>query len=237
MRGLSILLVGLSISSAFGLSNARGNQATERAADKPIATVLDKPIYVKGLELDESDKTALRDYFAIGGRIMPPLVAKYIKEHRLTATPQEIKDFRNWFSTLSQPDPADLDLTAEELKALDDSNRKSREPGTEESKALDEVAKASVESWKFNKALYGRYGGRVIFQQAGLEPLDAFRDWLRDEENAGSFQFHDPKWKDAFWEYYNPKYHRFVNEPDPFKVPLWKIATEAKDSPERRNEN
>ena len=31
-----------------------------------------------------------------------------------------------------------------------------------------------VRAWKINKALYKKYGGKVIFQQAGVEPLDAY---------------------------------------------------------------
>ena len=35
-----------------------------------------------------------------------------------------------------------------------------------------QMAQQFVRAWKINKALYEKYGGRVIFQQAGVEPLE-----------------------------------------------------------------
>jgi hypothetical protein len=189
--------------------------------------VLKQPIYLTDLRLDENDKTALRDYFAIAGQILPPLVAKYIKDHKLAATPEEIKEFNDRSAarlkeTLKNPDISDKARRSLELLEKD-----ANEPGKKDDGA-DEVAKHFVEAWKFNKALHKKYGGRIIFQQAGLEPLDAYRDWLRDEEKAGRFQLHDSKWKDAFWEYYKPKYHHFLDDPDLFKLPFWKMEPEGK---------
>ncbi len=83
------------------------------------------------------------------------------------------------------------------------------------------MAKAWIDRWKLNRALYEKYGGRVIFQQAGLEPLDAYQKWLEDEERAGNFSIDDPHWREAFWEYYKPRYHHFAKLPDPFKAPFW----------------
>jgi hypothetical protein len=49
-----------------------------------------------------------------------------------------------------------------------------------------QIAQQFVKSWKINKALYAQYGGRVIFQQAGVEPLDAYRDFLKEQEKKGA---------------------------------------------------
>lgn len=36
---------------------------------------------------------------------------------------------------------------------------------------IRQMAQEFVRSWKINKALYEQYGGQVVFQQAGVEPL------------------------------------------------------------------
>lgn len=82
-----------------------------------------------------------------------------------------------------------------------------------------------VQRWKINKALYDKYGGRVIFQQAGAEPLDAYRDFLREESQKGSFQIFDPKVEEDFWRYFtDDKMHIFLPEDDAkkaFASPWW----------------
>lgn len=76
-----------------------------------------------------------------------------------------------------------------------------------------EFAGRFVQSWKINKALYEKYGGRVIFQQAGAEPLDAYRDFLKEQEKKGAFQILDKNDEDGFWQYFtNDAMHRFYNE-------------------------
>jgi hypothetical protein len=207
----------------------RGAEEPAKAAKLPIAVVLDKPIFLDDLRIEADDKTDLRDYRAIAEPVMKPLFKKYIADHRLAATPEEIKEFREWMAALPVPElnPDVPGFTADRRKEMLESRKKAQQPGTRESKALEEIGKVSVESWKFNKALYEQYGGRVIFQQAGIEPLDAYRAWLEDEEKAGNFEINVPKWNDAFWEYYKPKYHTFVDAPEPFKTPLWKMPRAA----------
>ena len=200
----------ISLVTAFGVCIGMACVRADEPAGKPIATVLGKPVSLKDLDIDKRDKTALRDFHAIAAHVIPPLAAKYIKEHRLEATPDELKEFDEEFSI----------------------GGGKNEP-TAEDKELADIAKIWVEQWKLNKALYEKYGGRVIFQQAGLEPLDACRSWLKEEEKAGTFQIHDTMWRNALWEYYKPEYHRFVNEPDPFKTSWWNTP-EAKRRLRRR---
>ena len=35
-----------------------------------------------------------------------------------------------------------------------------------------------IEQWKASQSLYKKYGGRVVFQQTGPEPLDAYHEYL-----------------------------------------------------------
>ena len=72
------------------------------------------------------------------------------------------------------------------------------------------VANQFIRAWKLNKALYDEYGGSVIFQQAGIEPLGAYRTWLEAHERKGDFQILDPTLRTAFWAYYVSTGHTFI---------------------------
>jgi hypothetical protein len=63
-------------------------------------------------------------------------------------------------------------------------------------------ARMFVKRWMVNKALFAKYGGRVIFQQAGAEPLDAYRDFLKEQEKYGAFQILDKQYQAPFWRYF-----------------------------------
>ena len=44
--------------------------------------------------------------------------------------------------------------------------------------SVQRVAAMWVKQWKVNQALFREFGGRIIFQQAGWEPIDAYRALL-----------------------------------------------------------
>ena len=72
----------------------------------------------------------------------------------------------------------------------------------EDQAARLEIAGAFILQWKINRALYQQYGGRIIFQQGGPEPLDAYRKFLEERQAAGDFSFEDPALAVEFWRYY-----------------------------------
>jgi hypothetical protein len=85
-----------------------------------------------------------------------------------------------------------------------------------------------VKRWKMNKALFENYGGRIIFQQAGLEPIDAFGDFLKDIEQKGQLKIHNESYKDIFKEYHeyiSKTSHRYLPEKDMgyFLKPIWEL--------------
>jgi hypothetical protein len=216
MRLLSILFVALAIAGP-SVRVGKGQEPSEPPAQngpekKIIATVLGKALTEQDIKPDKTDKTELRDFRAIAGPILGPLSLKYIKDHKLEATDAEIAEFVAFRGHKNE----------DRLSLLTEEDRKARE----------EVGQEFIVRWKFNRALFEKYGGRVIFQQAGLEPLDAYRDWLREEQKAGNFRIDDPKWEEAFWEYYKPRCHRFVDSPDAFKAPFWSKAQQAEQKPQ-----
>ena len=88
------------------------------------------------------------------------------------------------------------------------------------------VARASgwmASRWKLNQSLYREYGGRIIFQQFGWEPIDAYRKLLDSYKDAGKFKILDPRFDGAVYRYFE---HRFVYADDAmaefyFEKPWW----------------
>jgi hypothetical protein len=76
------------------------------------------------------------------------------------------------------------------------------EESAEDQTARLEIAGAFILQWKINRALYQQYGGRIIFQQGGPEPLDAYRKFLEERQAAGDFSIKDPALTEEFWRYY-----------------------------------
>jgi hypothetical protein len=104
-------------------------------------------------------------------------------------------------------------------------------PGSEESAedkaARDEITAAFIRQWKINRALYQQYGGRIIFQQGGAEPLDAYRKFLDESAARGDFRITNPDMDAGFWRYYrDDSIHEFfkpgsAEEAKAFADPPW----------------
>lgn len=94
-----------------------------------------------------------------------------------------------------------------------------------------QVAAHWVRGWKLNQALYREFGGRIIFQQAGWEPIDAYRKLLDQYAAKKAFTVHDPALRDAVYAYFQ---HRFVYADEAkarfyFEKPWWeRTAAEMK---------
>ena len=90
-------------------------------------------------------------------------------------------------------------------------------------KIAQKTAQSLVQEWKLNKALYKKYGGRVIFQQAGPEPIDAYRDFLKEQEKKGTFKILIKKYELGFWNYFtNDSIHSFISDGEQaINTPWW----------------
>ncbi len=88
---------------------------------------------------------------------------------------------------------------------------------------VEKIAQRLVAEWKLNKALYAKYGGRIIFQQGGAEPIDAYRDLLKEQAKKGSFEIFDKKYEPKFWNYFsNDNIHSFMDDGEKLiNTPWW----------------
>jgi hypothetical protein len=90
------------------------------------------------------------------------------------------------------------------------------------------MATSMIRSWEINRSLHQTHGGRVIYQQFGPEPLDAYVAFLREAQRDGRFRINDPELGEAFWAFFeDAQRHDFYPEAEAaaaFLQPPWKIA-------------
>jgi len=163
------------------------------------------------------------------------LLANYAKQNHLDATKVEIDEFiakkqqadarmRKEAEARREQDQKALqseDLTDEERTRIEDELKfidgmLKADAGADDPKraaAEKQMARALIEQWKVNQALYRKYGGRVIFQQGSAEPLDAYHEYFKAAQKAGDFTILNEEFEPAFWAYYsNDKMHKFFPE-------------------------
>ena len=124
------------------------------------------------------------------------------REARRARLQQELK-----LEALSELERTRLESELHTLNSLHgydlEADAQKKEATSEEvEQAKAEVARAFIRQWKINRSLYRQYGGRVIFQQGGAEPVDAYHDFLRVQEQKGAFKILDKQLQPSFWEYY-----------------------------------
>jgi hypothetical protein len=184
------------------LAGIEGHSAPPAGQAAPVASVLGKAV-------DTNDPEALSD------AILTPLLDQYAAERGIRAEPAEIdallgKMRRDMAASGLATEP---DLTPEETAEVDAMQR--------------EMARAIIRQWKINKALHEQYGGRIIYQQLGPEPLDAYRQFLRQREADSAFAIRDPALEASFWRYFtDDSMHDFMapggaDEARAFKIPPW----------------
>ena len=90
---------------------------------------------------------------------------------------------------------------------------------------MHDISRNCVLNWKISKALYNKYGGDVIFQQANpLEPIEAERRFLEEQEKSGAFQIMDTKERTKFFAYYIQLRHPIPPSRVNYDMPWWKEA-------------
>ncbi len=172
---------------------------------QPIARVLYDYIYPAELNA-ESPKLTDDEARQLTGLIFGTLRQRYIEQHKITATPEEIQQFVMALSGAFATDEIGSEQEKEE-------SRRGREA----------IGEQAVKGWKFDQALYRKYGGTVIFQQANpFEPVGAYRTFLEKLEQAQVFEVYDQENRTKFWHYFTRK-HPFQVPPDKvnFEQPWW----------------
>ena len=185
----------------------------------PIAELFKTPIPAKSIEISaktienykrtrpELSEDALRIQLQgekLSSIIFGGLSRNFIKMHNINATEEEIDEY---IKATEKENDKKIGSTSGEGRA--DNQNETRK------NIFRSMAQNQIITWKFNKALYEKYSGRVIWQQFNpMEPVDAYRKFLEEEEKNGNFKI-DPKMTTSFWEYYRRQH--------PFTVPQGEI--------------
>ena len=181
-------------------------QLTDRyAAQQGIeVTPAEKTAYVEHMrammEQDRTEKQARRD------ELIRLLAAEDRSDDERKSLSMERDSIDQFLANIAD-DPAD---SPEEVRAM-----------------REEIGAAFILQWKINQALYKQYGGRIIFQQGGPEPLDAYRAFLEEAQARGDFAITDPGLEPEFWRYYRTdSIHSFyeagsAEEAQAFAAPPW----------------
>jgi hypothetical protein len=218
-------------------------------ADTPKAEAMDTNVIATVL----GKKIVAREKDKLNGLIFGALFQQFAMENKIVPTEEELDAFV--LKTEEKEKQSQIKMEAdrkkliEELKSSSLSDREREQKAShlktiesilkragemkKKTKGMEEqmrpmkrqMAQQFVTSWKINKAFYEKYGGRVIFQQAGVEPLDAYRDFLREQEKQGAFQILDKQYEAGFWRYFtNDAMHTFYSKDDGAKfinTPWW----------------
>ena len=123
-------------------------------------------------ELDTNEKGLRGEYLRY--LILPSLMEQLRERHKLEIEPtrQELAATEKYFSGLGVGQAGD-------------------------------IASWFLKQWKAQRYLYIHYGGgRILWQQAGLEAFDATLKWLKEEERAGHFFMRDAALRDDFYFYW-----------------------------------
>jgi hypothetical protein len=167
------------------------------------------------------------------------LLKHYVEEKGLQATDKEIAQLLKKKQETMQGDRKKMEARRAEIQkemasaTLEDAGRKQLEKeldsidmmdkamsdaesraGTPEfAEAETRIAEAFILQWKINQSLYRQYGGRVIYQQGGPEPLDAYRKFLEAAQQSGDFSISKKDFESALWNYYTTdNIHKFFPE-------------------------
>ncbi len=184
----------------------------ENTSARPLAaTVLGEDIYT-------NDAAEMQDI------ILTRLFNQYADEQGITVSDDEIDAY---------VDEMQRGMRAEGLTAEDGLTP---EEAAQAEQMRRDMGRAMIHQWKVNHALYEQFGGRIIFQQFGPEPLDAYRKYLEQQAAAGVFTIYRDDFKDAFWRYFTTdSMHDFYKPGSPeearaFMTPPWEAsATERTD--------
>lgn len=249
MKGIAAIILTLAIAgTSCGQAGCPQSKAPAPAPDAVIATVLGQNI--TAAEKDDLD-----------GRILGALLEKFAQEKIIKPTDAELDAFvtkseeqdkqqlagyeadqKRLQQELQNPElsaqerqdkQSELETTASLLESLHETDQYGQEHQDEARQFQRQLAQQFVMSWKINQALYEQYGGRVIFQQAGPEPLDAYRDFLKDQEKQGVFRILDANCAAGFWNYFtNDTMHTFYPREEGTKLintPWWLMDSPAEE--------
>lgn len=197
----------------FLATMADGSISEFEPVEMPLAAV------VLGEEVRTDDPEEMQNV------VLTRLFDHYVEEQGIVATDREIDRFveRMRRGMSDRGLDGEKDLTDEEKVQLAAMRR--------------EMGRSMIRQWKMNRRFHEQYGGRIIFQQFGPEPLDAYRQYLEERRDASDLEIKNKDFEESFWRYFtNDSMHSFYEPGSPeeaqaFSTPPWEMAAAGPESP------
>ncbi len=243
MRSLRFVVITLSLTVRFAPLYAQtpGKKPPSRVVGSVYGKAVTADQVGLTLPIDNTKKFDARDTPAweqmerVAVAFGSPVMERLVAQRKLDATADEMAAYRRVNLILKgqmlRETEARLTKVKEELASphLSDGRKaeleKEREtfeqslPAQRESARRnddddDAFGRGLILSWKVERELYRTYGGRLIWQQFGIEALDARRLLFEEAEKKGDLKFDDPGVRRLFY-YYSNMPHTFVGEKEP----------------------
>lgn len=209
---------------ASGLLVALAMQVLGQDDSRVVVAELDgQSIYRDDLPGTSEQEIAKALQTRIGGAIFEQFISDNAKE--LKVSEAEIDQAAKYFTDrhaekMALEAPALKEKLAELKAKVEAAPANSAERRTLETQRADielqldrqppsrETVKFILTHWKHQNVLYKKYnGGRLLWQQMGIEAFDATRVLLETAEKKGRFKIHEPKIRDEFYFYWTKQNH------------------------------
>jgi hypothetical protein len=207
----ALLLAGLLVAGA-----AHGEE---------VARIDDVPVLARQIGLGAEPSTLPAAANALRQRAMRSALDWFVATQKLAATDADLEAYAKWNEEFQR---RDKERRAQRLEAIEAELAKPGIAGERREQMLRErdlyrqVAARDAEreaaardpgsrrrvwgpwitSFKANKALYEKYGGRVGLTKFGPEPIGALETLLREREKAGALRIFDEALAKEFWHWY-----------------------------------
>jgi hypothetical protein len=195
--------------------------ATANAAEvknAQIGEVLGKPVY-------QSQLTDSSLYLQLHKLFTRPLLKQYHDLHgdELTVTEKEVEQFTRFYTRKHKEEMQEReDEIYDKIKTLK-GKLNSGAKSSEERRDIEfeiEILEMELEPpdrhlamfvlphRKFQLHLYTNFGGgKLLWQQRGIEAFDAMHNWLLQSEEEGDFKIMDPGLREVFYSYWTTMDH------------------------------
>ena len=225
----------------------RVSKSNDERQREQIGEVLGKPVYRD--EIRDGKNTTGRQFAELHRLFSVPVTRAYWQTHEAEITPTESEiatatayfDKKHRERIKAQESELRGKLKAvEEKLASKELKEEEKQKLKIERRTLQSILKPPgrffalfmLKNWKQQRHLYDEYGGgRILWQQVGLEAFDATRKWLESLEDAGKFKITDPTLRTVFYEYWTTRKHGAFLADDEMRIrkeflePEWRKET------------
>ena len=186
-----------------------------------VGEVLGEPVFRSQI----TAKTEFKQHQELHSIFTRPVWEIYIKkyEKELQPTQQEIDSFVEFYQKKHEEEVKDqkeqmiqdIEIIKDKLNAESLSKEEKEELEFELFKKETDLqgpgknfAMFVLPHWKIQMHFYKNYGGgKLLWQQRGIEAFDAMYKWLQEQEKTGKIKFFDEKIRDTYYHYWTTMDH------------------------------